>query len=175
MMRTTAPRALAPCAVLNSLRQAPIVVPDDQSGAASPARASSVCGVAAVSSRVSLVSRVANVNTSVRARAAQYSNCSIARAYGSIDPEMSHSTTSRRGRVRARRRASVTGSPPVRRASRSVRRRSGRSPRRLGAYLRVTRGGMAITSSRISPASRRSSSSVSSPKSRLRRRSAGEA
>jgi hypothetical protein len=80
MISTTAPLALAPWTVLNSLRQAPMVVPDDQSGAASPARASSVCGVAALSSRVSLVSRVANVNTSVRARAAQYRSCSIARA-----------------------------------------------------------------------------------------------
>jgi hypothetical protein len=63
---------------LNSRRQAPIFVPDDQSGAASAARASIVSGDAAASAVVSLVSRVANVNTSVLARAgpcaAQYSN-----------------------------------------------------------------------------------------------------
>ena len=59
---------------------------------------------------VSRVSRVANVKTSASAPpAAQYSSCSMARAYGSIDPEMSHSTTSRRGSINGARRASRTG------------------------------------------------------------------
>jgi hypothetical protein len=43
-------------------------VPPDQSAAAAPARASTVSGRAAASSAVIRVSRVANVNTSARAR-----------------------------------------------------------------------------------------------------------
>ena len=96
-------------------------VPPDQSGAAAPARASTVSGRAVASSAVIRVSRVANVNTSVRLVPAglppvrlapvwvalpwlaQYSSWSMARAYGSIDAEMSHSTTSRRGRRRGAR------------------------------------------------------------------------
>jgi hypothetical protein len=54
---------------------------------------------------------------------------------------MSHSTTSRRGLIRGARRANLIASPPVRRASRSVRRRSGRLPSRAVRNLRVRRGG----------------------------------
>src|ERR1700743_3736527 len=92
-----------------------------------------VSGDAAARKGVSLVSRVANVNTSVRGlvasrdgpenpdppppaapadRAATYITCRIARAYGSMDPEMSQSTTSRRCLVRTARLAIRTGSPP---------------------------------------------------------------
>ena len=74
------------------------------------------------------VSRVANTNASAfgPAPAAQVRNCRYARAYGSIEPEMSHSITSRRRAMRRRRRARRIGSPPVRRLARSVRRMSTR-------------------------------------------------
>ena len=88
---------------------------------------------------------------------------------------MSHSTTRRRGRTRRARRASRIGSPPLRRASRSVRRRSGRLPSRAGRYLRVRRGGTARVISRMSVTSWRSSAGDSSVKSRPRSRSAAEA
>src|SRR5580704_4989476 len=92
-----------------------------------------------------------------------------------MEPEMSHSTTRRRGRTRRARRASRIASPPLRRASRSVRRRSGRLPSRAARYLRVRRGGTARVISRISVTSCRSSPADSSVKSRPRSRSAAEA
>ena len=68
MISTTAPRAMprAPYRSLNSLTAAPILVPPDQSGAASPALASMVSGLAAAKAGVSRVSRVAKLNTSGR-------------------------------------------------------------------------------------------------------------
>ena len=99
----------------------------------------------------------------------------MARAYGSIEPEMSHSTTSRRGRSRGARRASRTGSPAVRRAWRSVIRRSGRLPAACGRYRRVRRGGVARARSRIIASSCRSSAADRSAKSRSASRSASEA
>ena len=54
---------------------------------------------------------------------------------------MSQISTSRRGRVRRRRLASVIGSPPVRRLSRRVRRRSSCSPRRARRLRRESRRG----------------------------------
>ncbi len=79
--------------------EAPILVPPSQSGAASPARRSARPGSVRTSAGVIRVSRVAKLNTSARAPpAAQYNSWIIARAYGSMDPEMSHSTTRRRGR-----------------------------------------------------------------------------
>jgi hypothetical protein len=68
MIRTTAPLAMPrqPYRSLNSLSAAPILVPPDQSGAASPALASIVSGLAAAIVGVSLVSRVAKLNTSGR-------------------------------------------------------------------------------------------------------------
>ena len=88
---------------------------------------------------------------------------------------MSHSTTSRRGRTRGARRANRIASPPLRRASRSVRRRSGRFPSRAGRYLRVRRGGTASVISRMSVTSWRSSAGDSSVKSRPRSCSEAEA
>ncbi len=88
---------------------------------------------------------------------------------------MSHSTTRRRGRTRGARRANLIASPPLRRASRSVRRRSGRFPARADRYLRVRRGGMARLISRISVTSWRSSAGDSSVNSRPRSRSVAEA
>ena len=85
-------------------------VPPSQSGAIWPARRRANSGRVCDSVVVSRVSRVAKVNTSARAPpAAQYSNCSMARAYGSMDPEMSHSTTSRRGCLDGARLASRSG------------------------------------------------------------------
>ena len=55
---------------MKSRSAAPILVPPAQSGAASPALASIVSGDAAARKGVSRVSRVANVNTSVRGRVA---------------------------------------------------------------------------------------------------------
>jgi hypothetical protein len=63
--------------------------------------------------------------------------------YGSIDPEMSHSRTSRRGSIRRWRRASLIGSPPVRRLARSVRRMSMCSPWRPFLVRRIFRFGVA--------------------------------
>jgi hypothetical protein len=86
----TAPLAMPrqPYWSLNSLIAAPILVPPDQSGAASPAFASMVSGVAFTSVAVSRVSLVAKVNTSGLLDAAprtgpplmQYSSMSSARA-----------------------------------------------------------------------------------------------
>src|SRR6266571_5300444 len=92
-----------------------------------------------------------------------------------MEPEMSHSTTSLRGRTRGARRANRIASPPLRRASRSVRRRSGRFPSRAGRYLRVRRGGTASVISRMSTTSWRSSAGDSSVKSRPRSASAADA
>ena len=72
----------------------------------------------------------------------------MARAYGSIEPEMSHSTTSRRGRSRRLRRTSRSGSPPLRCARRSDRAQV--DPSVPAARARVRRDG------RIGVASRRS-------------------
>src|ERR1035441_755415 len=92
-----------------------------------------------------------------------------------MEPEMSQSTMRRRGLTRGARRANVIASPPVRRAWRRVRRRSGRLPSRADRYLRVRRGGTARVISRISPVSCRSSVSDSWVKSRPRSRSAADA
>ena len=70
---------------------------------------------------------------------------------------MSHSTTRRRGRERGAWRATRIASPPLRRAARSVPRRSGRFPFRARRYLRVRRGGTDRVSSRMSETSSRSS------------------
>ena len=101
MMTTTAPagHAPAPVAVVELLD----AIPRSWSRPASRVRPGPPAGARGRAGRgpavpVSRVSRVANVKTSASAPpAAQYSSCSMARAYGSIDPEMSHSTTSRRG------------------------------------------------------------------------------
>src|SRR5450755_1593459 len=92
-----------------------------------------------------------------------------------MEPEMSQSTMRRRGLTRGARRANVIASPPVRRAWRRVRRRSGRLPSRADRYLRVRRGGTARVISRISPVSCRSSVPDSWVKSRPRSRSAADA
>src|SRR6266700_2851013 len=92
-----------------------------------------------------------------------------------MEPEMSHSTTSRRGRIRGARRANRIASPPLRRASRRVRRRSGRFPSRAVRYLRVRRGGTASVISRMSVTSCRSSAGDSWVKSRPRSCSLAEA
>ena len=75
-------------------------VPPDQSWTASAARRSARSGSRPDSSRVTRVSRVPNTNASTRARAATAA-CrywSSIRAYGAIEPETSHTSTSRRGR-----------------------------------------------------------------------------
>ena len=112
-------------------------------------------GCTCASALVSRVSRVANRTPRPRAPpAAQYSNCSMARAYGSIEPEMSHSTTSCRGRragVRLMSRERVPTGPPclaqrgpqIGAAARAAAAR-GRRDRRIGT---------ASVSLRISPAS----------------------
>ena len=108
-------------------------------------------------------------------REATYISCRMARAYGSIEPEMSHSTTSRRCLIRTARLAIRTGSPPVLVAWRIVRRMSSRAPSFFGRYRLVRRGGTAITSSRMSVASCASSDGESCAKSRSRSRSVREA
>ena len=90
------------------------------------------------SSRVTRVSRVPIVNTSVpgRRRAAACANRSSASAYGCIEPLTSTSSTSRRGRTR--RRAAVAAAPARRRArsiARTVRRGSS-APRCAGRCRR---------------------------------------
>src|SRR6201996_5235285 len=148
-----------------------------------------VSGVLAARAGVSRVKRVAKLNSSGRLRAPRcwawpardcapystYMSRSRARAYGSIEPEMSHSTTSRRGRTTRAWRDSRMTSPPYRRAWRMVRRRSGRLPCRDPRYRRVRRGGMARVRFRMSRTSWVSSDAVSSVKSRPRSRSAADA
>lgn len=114
---TTAPRTIPrhPKRLLNSARRRPMRVPPDQSDAVAPARrrtvSASVCRSAAVS-RVSLGSRVAKTNASAAApAAARGRSLGQARVRGSIEPEMSQSSTGRRRRVVARRRTGRTGSP----------------------------------------------------------------
>ena len=78
----------------------------------------------------------------------------MARAYGSIDPEMSHSTTSRRGRRDGAREDEPV--PHPRRSAgpaASVDRMSMRGPPGLRCWRRDRRSGTARLSSRISPAS----------------------
>ncbi len=75
---------------------------------------------------------------------------------------MSQISTSRRGRVRRRRLASVIGSPPVRRLLRRVRRRSSCSPLRARRLRRESRRGAASSSSLIIRRIRSSSSGSSS-------------
>ena len=102
--------------------------------------ASATAGVDRASAAVSRVSRVANVNTSASAPpAAQYSSWIMARAYGSIDPEMSQSTTRRRGRLAGTSPISRKACPPVRRAWRRVERMSVRLP--PGAACGAATGG----------------------------------
>src|SRR5215831_13973105 len=150
----------------------PILVPPSQSGAAWPACWSAKPGRTCASVPVIRVSRVANVNTSVSAPpAATYSNCSMARAYGSMDPEMSHNTTSRRGSRSGARRARRNGWPPVRRAWRSVLRRSVCRPRWVCCGRRDRRSGTASVSLRMSPESMSNSAGESSAKSVLASRS----
>ena len=88
---------------------------------------------------------------------------------------MSQSTIRRRGLARGARRANRIASPPVRRAWRRVRRKSGRFPFRADRYLRVRRGGTDRLNSRMSATSSCSSASDSWVKSRPRSRSAAEA
>ena len=74
-------------------------VPPAQSGAAAAARSIASSGWRPASARVSRVRRVAKTNASAFAPPTHACrNCRNARAYGSIEPEMSQSTTSRRGR-----------------------------------------------------------------------------
>ena len=88
---------------------------------------------------------------------------------------MSQSTTSRRWRSRSRCRASRTGNPPLRWASRIVVRRSMRRPREPASYRRDRRSGVASRSWRITATSRASSSGAREAKSRWPSRSAAAA
>ena len=112
---------------LNARSPAPMRVPPDQSATAPAARASAASGSRDDSSRVMRVSRVPSANASTRPRptTAAWRNRRSARAYGSIEPDTSHSSTMRRGRSDGSRRSWRTSSPPERIEARTVRRRSG--------------------------------------------------
>ena len=101
---------------LNSRNAVPMRVPPDQSPTAALMRSSASSGSRCRSWGVMRVRRVpkqnASVGTSVRDRAWQ--NRSSSRACRSIEPQMSHSRTTPRGRVTRRRHSHATGSPPVR-------------------------------------------------------------
>ncbi len=121
-----------PHSSLNVRRHSPSRVPPLQSSTRSAARRRALSGSWPPSSRVSRVSRVPRANASTRWRppTAAWTKRSIARAYGSIEPLMSSSRTSRRRRSPGSRQARRIGSPPARSAWRIVRRRSGWAPRR---------------------------------------------
>ena len=101
---------------------------------ARPALRSASSGSREPSSRVMRVSRVPRANASTRRRpaTAACTKRSRARAYGSIEPLTSSSSTSRRWRVAGVRKWRRIGSPSVRSAARTVRRRSGRAVRCVG-------------------------------------------
>ncbi len=120
----------------SSARAAPIRVPLSKSGTAVPMRASERSTSLTRSKCVSRVSRVANANSST-ARSLPESACAScrnAREYACIEPETSHTSTSRAGRSRRMRQngSAVSG---LRASSRSVRRASS-SPLRALARLR---------------------------------------
>ena len=92
-------------------------------------------------------------------------------AYASIEPEMSHSTTTRRARGCRRRRTCSTGSPPLRRARANVARRSSCSPLGWWRGRRPGRIGGVSRRRRIMTASSASSRSSSAAKSVVASRS----
>ena len=166
-MTTTAPRASPewPHPSRNVLSDAPIRVPPSQSSTSAATFRSASSSDGASSARVTRVSRVPKQKTSHRwsVRTVACAKTRSAREYAVIDPDTSRINTSRRGCRRRCRRASRTGSPPLRSARRTVRLRSS-SPSREGARRRVRRGGTARRSERINRASCSSSSSEHSAK-----------
>ena len=125
---TIAPRAKprTPQRSLNARIHSPMRVPPLQSATCCDARLSALSGSRCESSRVTRVRRVPSVNASTRWRPtiAACMNRKNARAYGSIEPETSSNTTSRRKRSLGSRQWRRTGSPKWANDVRTVRRTS---------------------------------------------------
>ena len=116
---------------LNVRNESPIRVPPAQSLTELATRASARSRSRSRSSRVTRVSRVPNTNDSVRTSEAAESawmNRSSNRECRSIDPEMSHNTTSDRGSRICRRQTQVRSWPPVPRLRRNIARGASRRP-----------------------------------------------
>ena len=88
-------------------------MPPDQSDTAAAARATAASGSRPPSSRVTRVRRVPNTNASTRRRAATHACMywSSMRAYGSIEPDTSHTSTTGRGFTSGSRQCRSSGSP----------------------------------------------------------------
>ena len=109
----------------------PIRVPPAQSLTESATRASARSRSRSRSSRVTRVSRVPNTNDSVRtseAAESAWTKRSSSREWRSIEPEMSHRTTSERGSRIWRRQTHETSWPPVPRLRRNIARGARRRP-----------------------------------------------
>ncbi len=119
------------------------------------------------------VSRVpkqnASVGTSVRDSAWQ--NRSSSRAWRSMEPLMSHSRTTPRGRSTRRRQSHATGSPPVPRLRRIIWRGASSVPRRCSFQRRVRRSGIRSTIRSMSRSASRSSAGLIRSNARPRSRS----
>ena len=160
---TTAPRARprSPHRSLKVRTPSPSRVPPDQSSTAPATASRAASGSRDPSSRVMRVQRVPSVNTSTCARptTATCANRTKARAYASIEPDTSHSSTTRRGRSPVRRWTVRSGSPPVRSARRVV------APTSIGPRCRLVgrwrRDARRAPTRRRSPISRCASSSSS--------------
>ena len=125
-----APRAMprTPHSSLNARNPSPRRVPPAQSTTRPAAACTAASGSRDDSSRVTRVSRVpsANASTRVRLTTAACTNRTNARAYGSMEPLTSSSSTSGRGRVPVVWYAGGATSPAARSDRRTVRRMSGR-------------------------------------------------
>ena len=116
---------------LNVRKLSPMRVPPAQSLTASATRARARSRSLSRRSRVTRVSRVPNTNDSVRtslAAARAWMNRSSSREWRSIDPQMSHRTTSERGSLTGRRQTHLSSWPPVPRFRRNIARGASRRP-----------------------------------------------
>ena len=159
---------------LNVRNDSPIRVPPAQSLTASDTRASARSRSRSLSSRVTRVSRVPNTNDSVRTSEAAdsaWTNRSSSREWRSIEPEMSHRTTSERGSRIGRRQTQSSSWPPVPRLRRNIARGASRRPCEWSSYRRVRRRSSFGTSRSTSRSASRSSAGVIRSNSRWRRTS----
>ncbi len=143
--------------------QSPMRVPPDQSCTSRDRRSRHSRYASQRSCSVTRLSRVPNTNVSTRAKLFWRANrnWSRKRAYRSIEPDTSHSSTSLVLRGLRSRNASRSGSPPVRSACRSVRRMCTRGPRFTSFQRRL---GRAASRREMRRATRVTSSSSSTPK-----------
>ncbi len=126
---------------LNCRNDSPIRVPPAQSVTVSATFASARSRSRSFINRVTRVSRVPNTNDSVRTsfvRASAWTNRRSRREWRSMEPEMSHSTTSWRGSLICRFQTHSVSSP-VARFRRNIARAASRRPCGCSSWRRVRR------------------------------------